>query len=585
MLKMNARSLLSRAALGAAALVVGALGALPAPAAHAAAPRPNLVVASFSATPGQLRAGGSVTVSARVRNAGPGRAGASKAGFMLSADRRVDRRDVRLGAPRPVRPLGARATASVTARVTVPAGTKAGAYWLIACADAGGAVRESNERDNCTRMVRLRVLAGAGTAPSSDPTTGPLLPPGSGPLLPPIGGGPGTQPDPGGSHPDPGPGGGTDPNPGGGTDPNPGSGGTDPGTDPGGGTDPNPGGGTDPNPGGGTDPGTDPGGGDPGRGPLPTPPSLSIAGATVSETAGSVTLTVTLAGETELPASVDWATHDGTATAPADYAASGGRLTFAPGETEQTVTVPLVDDAVIEDDETFTVVLSDPVDATIAAGSATVTVTSDDVAAGLLLNELHPRLTSNRVELLVTATGTLDRARVAFSQTPAANVTLPPLAVSAGDLVVLHFKAPPIVGETTAKGECAPATFPACSDGAWDLVGGSANFSAAGEVVTVARPDGTLQDAVPFASVTPAPAASFYQALQSIQAQGLWRPVDCNGTLCTATSFPTGRDVSVDWTSVPMNGSGTSVRRIVAADSDSRDDWAVGPSSFGLPNL
>lgn len=566
---MNARSLLSRAALGAAGLVVGALGALPGGAAHAAAPRPNLVVAAFSATPGQVRAGGSVTVSARVRNAGPGRAGASKTAFLLSADRQADRRDVRLGAPRPVRLLGARATASVATRVTVPSATKPGAYWLIACADADGAVRESNEHDNCTRMVRLRVLAGAGTAPSSDPTTGPLLPPVSGPLPPPIDGGPGVQPGPGGPHPDPVPGGGgrTDPSPGGGTDP-----------DPGGGTDPHPGGG-------GTDPGTDPGGGDPGRGPLPTPPSLSIAGATVSEAAGSVRLTVTLAGETELPASVEWATHDGTATAPADYAASGGRLTFAPGETEQTVTVPLVDDAVIEDDETFTVVLSDPVDATIAAGSATVTVTSDDVAAGLLLNELHPRLASNRVELLVTATGTLDRARVAFSQTPAANVTLPPLAVSAGDLVVLHFKTPAIVGETTAKGECAPATFPACSDGAWDLVGGSANFSATGEVVTVARPDGALQDAVPFASVTPAPAASFYQALQSIQAQGLWRPADCNGTLCTATSFPTGRDVSVDWTAVPLNGSGTSVRRIVAADSDSRDDWAVGPSSFGLPNL
>ncbi len=67
--------------------------------------------------------------------------------------------------------------------------------------------------------------------------------------------------------------------------------------------------------------------------------------------------------------SVDYATADVTATAPADYLAASGTLTFAPGETSKQVTVLVNGDLLDEANETFRVNLSNPVNATIADGA------------------------------------------------------------------------------------------------------------------------------------------------------------------------------------------------------------------------
>ena len=56
--------------------------------------------------------------------------------------------------------------------------------------------------------------------------------------------------------------------------------------------------------------------------------------------------------------SVDYATADGAVAAGADYTATSGTLTFAPGETRKTVTVLIVDDAAQEGGKTFTLTLS-----------------------------------------------------------------------------------------------------------------------------------------------------------------------------------------------------------------------------------
>ena len=87
---------------------------------------------------------------------------------------------------------------------------------------------------------------------------------------------------------------------------------------------------------------------------------LSVADAEAVEGEGPVTFTVRLSEAAVDPVEVDYATADGTATAPADYTATSGTLTFAPGETSKTVSVPVLDDAIDEGTETFTLTLSDP---------------------------------------------------------------------------------------------------------------------------------------------------------------------------------------------------------------------------------
>ncbi|HJU44254.1 MAG TPA: Calx-beta domain-containing protein, partial [Vicinamibacterales bacterium] len=92
----------------------------------------------------------------------------------------------------------------------------------------------------------------------------------------------------------------------------------------------------------------------------------------------SFTFTVTKTGATDLPATVNFGTADGTAIAPGDYIAATGTLTFAPDVTTQTVTVNVNGDTLQEADETFEVTLNGALNATITDGQAIGTITNDD---------------------------------------------------------------------------------------------------------------------------------------------------------------------------------------------------------------
>ena len=68
--------------------------------------------------------------------------------------------------------------------------------------------------------------------------------------------------------------------------------------------------------------------------PPPDQPALSVADATAVE-GSTLAFVVTLAPAAPGTVRVDWASADGTATAPADYVADAGTLAFAPGETRE----------------------------------------------------------------------------------------------------------------------------------------------------------------------------------------------------------------------------------------------------------
>jgi Calx-beta domain/RTX calcium-binding nonapeptide repeat (4 copies) len=113
-------------------------------------------------------------------------------------------------------------------------------------------------------------------------------------------------------------------------------------------------------------------------------PSISIGDAAVTEgNSGTTTISfpVTLSIASRQAVSVSFATADGTATAPSDYASASGSVSFKPGEKSKTIDVAVVGDTTYEQDETFTITLSNPVNATIANGSATGTIKNDDPIA------------------------------------------------------------------------------------------------------------------------------------------------------------------------------------------------------------
>ena len=60
------------------------------------------------------------------------------------------------------------------------------------------------------------------------------------------------------------------------------------------------------------------------------------------------------------PVTVSFATSSDTATSPSDYTANSGTLTFAVGRDDQTITVNVNGDTVVESDESFNVTLSSP---------------------------------------------------------------------------------------------------------------------------------------------------------------------------------------------------------------------------------
>ncbi len=111
------------------------------------------------------------------------------------------------------------------------------------------------------------------------------------------------------------------------------------------------------------------------------PPSISIGDVTVTEGDAGTTnasFTVSLSAVSGLPVSVDFTTLDGSAMQPGDYTLTTGTLVIPANTPSAPILVPVVGDTTVEGSETFTVNLSLPVNATIADGTATGTITDND---------------------------------------------------------------------------------------------------------------------------------------------------------------------------------------------------------------
>jgi len=137
-------------------------------------------------------------------------------------------------------------------------------------------------------------------------------------------------------------------------------------------------------------------------------PSLSINDVTVVEGNAGTTnavFTVTLSAASGQTVTVNYATADGTATQPADYTSTSGTLTFTPGQTTQTITVPVVGEVVPEANETFFVNLSGATNATISDNQGVGTITNDDVPVTVSPGTLPNGAVAAAYSQTITASG------------------------------------------------------------------------------------------------------------------------------------------------------------------------------------
>ncbi|HEY9286101.1 MAG TPA: Ig-like domain repeat protein, partial [Pyrinomonadaceae bacterium] len=127
-------------------------------------------------------------------------------------------------------------------------------------------------------------------------------------------------------------------------------------------------------------------------------PSVTISDATASEASQLATFTVHLSSPSTETVTVNFTTADepagpGKAVAGQDYSSTSGNVVFQPGQTLQTIPVPVTNDGAGEADETFLVNLTGATNANVTAppadNQATGTITEAANAGAILISELR----------------------------------------------------------------------------------------------------------------------------------------------------------------------------------------------------
>jgi uncharacterized delta-60 repeat protein len=141
---------------------------------------------------------------------------------------------------------------------------------------------------------------------------------------------------------------------------------------------------------------------------------LSASAYSPSEGVNAVTITVNRFGDVSGPASVNYATSDtagltgctvanGKASERCDYGTTLGTLRFDGGEASKSFIIPIVDDAIVEGNESFTVTLSDAVGTPLGTPqTATIVIVDNDAAPATQnpIDRVEPFVTQQYIDFL-----------------------------------------------------------------------------------------------------------------------------------------------------------------------------------------
>ena len=193
-----------------------------------------------------------------------------------------------------------------------------------------------------------------------------------------------------------------------------------------------------------------------------SPPLLILLICAAGSAAAALGGSVAHAQQEQPVVTVQFHTEDGTATAPEDYTATSGTISFAPGQTTATIVVP-INLLLEESGKTFIVVLTDPAGATIskAVGTATLLVeapttttiaattttteaTTTTTAATTSTSTTQPTTTSTTTSSTTTTTTTTTEATTTTAATTTSTSTTQPTTTSSTTTTSTTTTVPPI---------------------------------------------------------------------------------------------------------------------------------------------
>ncbi len=226
-------------------------------------------------------------------------------------------------------------------------------------------------------------------------------------------------------------------------------------------------------------------------------------GYSVSETAGTVVLTVARGGGIDGAVSVNYATSSGTALAGQDYTTTSGTLNFANGDTSKTITVTVLDDTAVEAGEAFNVTLSGATNgATIGTATAVVGLSSEDTASEFNFSPTSYSVGEAATSVMLTVSRTGGGVGAASVNYATSNGT----AVAGQDYTATSGTLNFAIGETSK-----PITVPVTNDTAFEL---GESFSVTLSVPSVGATIGAATALVALTSNDPfAPNAVTFAAL------------------------------------------------------------------------
>ncbi|MEY2409547.1 MAG: large repetitive protein [Verrucomicrobiota bacterium] len=188
-------------------------------------------------------------------------------------------------------------------------------------------------------------------------------------------------------------------------------------------------------------------------------PALFINDVTVTEGNTGVTnavFTVRLSVASERFVSVGYTTSNHTAHAGVDYAAASGTIVFAPGTTNQLISIGILGDTLLETNRDFFVNLANPTNATVAHGRGVGTILDNDF---VITTTFHPASTS-------VGTNYLSDFKISSARIVGTNVVIT-FPTFAGRVIRLEY-CDGALGSTNA----------------WQDVPGATNITGLGETIT-----------------------------------------------------------------------------------------------------